>query len=64
MDDEISKVIRASQAEGMLDMNECLKNLVETEFISTDVAYAASPNPQELKMRLKGISTGSGSILG
>ena len=63
-DDEISKVIRASQAEGMLDMNECLRNLVETEFISTDVAYSASPNPQELKMRLKGINTGTGSILG
>ncbi|HOW69125.1 MAG TPA: PilT/PilU family type 4a pilus ATPase [Phycisphaerae bacterium] len=63
-DDELSKVIRASQNEGMLDMNECLKRLVETEFIDIHVAYAASPNPQELKMRLKGISTGSGSILG
>jgi hypothetical protein len=45
-------------------MNECLKNLVENEYIETDVAYSASPNPQELKMRLKGISSGSGSILG
>ena len=63
-DDEIIKVIRASQAEGMLDMNECLKNLVEEEFIETQVAYAASPNPAELKMRLKGISAGSGLILG
>ncbi len=63
-EDEIVKVIRASQAEGMLDMNECLKNLVENEFIETQVAYAASPNPQELKMRLKGISSGGGGILG
>jgi twitching motility protein PilT len=63
-DDEITKVIRASQSEGMLDMNECLKRLVETEYIETAVAYAASPNPQELKMRLKGISAGAGSILG
>ena len=63
-DDEIIKVIRASQAEGMLDMNECLKGLVEREFITTDVAYAASPNPQELKMRLKGIMTSAGAILG
>ena len=63
-DDELPKVIRACQTEGMLDMNECLKQLVENEFIDTDVAYAASPNPQELKMRLKGISTSSGSILG
>lgn len=63
-DDELPKVIRACQNEGMLDMNECLKRLVEDEYIETDVAYAASPNPQELKMRLKGISSGSGSILG
>lgn len=63
-EDEIVKVIRSSQAEGMLDMNECLKNLVESEFISTEVAYAASPNAQELKMRLKGISAGGSSILG
>ena len=63
-DDEINKVIRASMDEGMLDMNECLKRLVEDEFIETHVAYAASPNPQELKMRLKGISSGAGSILG
>jgi twitching motility protein PilT len=63
-EDEIGKVIRMSQAEGMLDMNECLKNLVEQEFIETGVAYSASPNPQELKMRLKGISAGGGGILG
>ena len=63
-EDEIGKVIRACQAEGMLDMNECLKGLVENEFITTETAYAASPNPQELKMRLKGISAGGGSILG
>jgi twitching motility protein PilT len=63
-EDEIPKVIRACQAEGMLDMNECLRGLVESEFITTEVAYAASPNPQELKMRLKGISAGGSSILG
>ncbi len=64
-DDEIPKVIRSCQAEGMLDMNECLKRLVEEEFIAVEEAYEASPNPQELKMRLKGISSGgTSSILG
>jgi len=65
-EDELPKVIRMSQQEGMLDMNECLKNLVEEEYIETDIAYSASPNPQELKMRLKGISAGGtgGGILG
>ena len=56
-------MIRASQGEGMLDMNECLKRLVEEEYIEVNTAYAASPNPQELKMRLKGISAGGGGIL-
>jgi hypothetical protein len=38
---------------------------VEEEYIETDVAYSASPNAQELKMRLKGIqSGGSGGLLG
>lgn len=63
-DDEIPKVIRACENEGMMDMNSCLQRLVEEEYIETDVAYAASPNPQELKMRLKGISSGGGGILG
>ena len=63
-DDEISKVIRASYDDGMMDFNESLRRLVEEEYVTTEVAYAASPNPQELKMRLKGISTGTGSILG
>jgi twitching motility protein PilT len=63
-DDELPKVIRACESEGMMDMNSCLKRLVDEEYIDTDVAYAASPNPQELKMRLKGISTGGGGILG
>jgi twitching motility protein PilT len=62
-DDEINKVIRAGGPEGMLDMNECLRDLVEREFISTDVAYSASPNAQELKMRLKGIDSGSASAI-
>jgi twitching motility protein PilT len=63
-DDEISKVIRASYEEGMMDFNESLRRLVEEEYVTTEVAYATSPNPQELKMRLKGISSGTGSILG
>jgi len=63
-EDQILDVIRASQAEGMLDMNECLRRLVNEEYIELSTAYAASPNPEELKMRLKGISSGGGSILG
>ena len=37
---------------------------VEEELIYVKTAYAAAPNPDELKMRLKGISVSSGGIIG
>jgi len=63
-DSEITAVIRNSQHEGMMDFTESLRRLVEQELISVKTAYAAAPNPDELKMRLKGISVSSGGIIG
>lgn len=63
-EDEIPDVLKTSYEEGMMDFNECLRRLVEAEAIELSVAYAASPNADELKMRLKGISAGSGGLLG
>ncbi|MHC5108765.1 MAG: type IV pilus twitching motility protein PilT [Planctomycetota bacterium] len=63
-DSEIGAVIRNSYHEGMIDFTESLRLLVEEEFISVQAAYAAAPNPDELKMRLKGISVNSGGIIG
>ena len=40
----------------MLDFTSALVELVEQEYIHQDVALAATPKPEELKMRLKGIS--------
>ena len=39
-------------------------SLVEAELISVKTAYSAAPNPDELKMRLKGISVMQGGIIG
>ncbi len=61
---EIIDVIRASYGDGMQDFTEHLRVLVEAEFIDHKTAYEAAPNPEELRMRLKGIRTGGGSILG
>jgi len=62
---EIPDVIRSCYGEGMQDFTEHLRRLVEDEFIDHKTAYEAAPNPEELRMRLKGIRTGSGgSILG
>ncbi len=63
-ENELLGVIRGSKAESMQDFTESLRHLVEAEFISSQTAYDAAPNPEELKMRLKGISVSSGGIIG
>ncbi len=62
---EVLDVVRSCYGEGMQDFTEHLRRLVEDEFIDHKTAYEAAPNPEELRMRLKGIRAGSGgSILG
>jgi len=52
---ELLQVIKQSQEEGMIDFTSSLVNLVEQEYIHHKVAIEATPKPEELKMRLKGI---------
>lgn len=63
-DKDITAVIKNSYHEGMIDFTESLRRLVETEMISARTAYEQAPNPEELKMRLKGISVSTGGIIG
>jgi twitching motility protein PilT len=53
---ELLDVIRRSHEEGMIDFTSALVELVEKEYIHHRVALEATPRPEELKMRLKGIS--------
>ncbi|MFK7959627.1 MAG: type IV pilus twitching motility protein PilT [Phycisphaerales bacterium] len=53
---ELLDIIRKSHEEGMVDFTSSLVRLVEDEWIHHKVALAATPKPEELKMRLKGIS--------
>ncbi len=55
---EIRDIIRSQEAEqiGMMDFNASLVKLVEQEYIHTRVAMDTTPNADELRMRLKGIS--------
>ena len=53
---ELLDVIRKSHEEGMIDFTSSLVKLVEAEYIHHRVAMEATPKPEELKMRLKGIS--------
>jgi twitching motility protein PilT len=53
---ELLDVIKNSLEEGMQDFTTALLRLVEEEMIHHRVALEATPKPEELKMRLKGIS--------
>ncbi len=53
---ELLELIKQSHEEGMVDFTTSLVRLVEQEYIHAKVALEATPKPEELKMRLKGIS--------
>ncbi|TVQ75890.1 MAG: PilT/PilU family type 4a pilus ATPase [Phycisphaeraceae bacterium] len=55
---ELREIINTQEAEqiGMMDFNLSLVKLVEQEYIHMRTAMEATPNADELRMRLKGIS--------
>jgi len=55
-DAELTEAMKSHELEGMMTFNKSLYELIESEMIEPKVAYAASPNVDELKMMLKGIS--------
>ena len=59
-DAELADVIRASEHEGMQDFNMSLLKLIENDLIDPKVAYEISPNGDELRMMLMGISGSRG----
>ncbi len=63
-DNELIDVIKASIPEGMLDFTTHLHQLVDTGYIDVQTAYEAAPNPDELRMALKGIKGRPAGILG
>jgi twitching motility protein PilT len=63
-DNEIIDVIRAAYADGMIDFTEHLRRLVDTGYIDHATAYESAPNPDELRMALKGIKGRPAGILG
>ncbi len=53
---ERADILKQSRAEGMIDFTRSLVDLVEREYIHPPVALGATPKPDQLKMRLKGIA--------
>ena len=56
-ENELGGVIRNEKGTGSIDFNDMLAELVTKEIISSKEALATSPNPEELRMRMKGIKT-------
>jgi twitching motility protein PilT len=55
-DEKLYSVIY-SREDGMQAFNHSLKDFVDKEYISRHAAFEISPNPEQLKMWLKGITT-------
>ena len=55
---ELGEVVKEQRESGMQTFTDALVELVEKEYIHPKVAQVAAPNPEEVKMRLKGIMTG------
>jgi len=62
-DEKLPDAIRILAAEGMQDFTMSLKQLVETRLIDRATAFEVAPNPDALKMALKGITVKERAIL-
>ncbi len=54
-DEKLADAIRLGASEGMQDFTMSLKDLVEKQLIDRQTAFEWAPNPEALKMALKGI---------
>ena len=62
-DKKISDAIKIGFLEGMVDFTENLRQLVERGDVTKEVALEVAPNPEALKMALKGIRVATPGIL-
>src|SRR5204863_5272113 len=62
-DKKIPDAIRIGYQEGMVDFNENLRQLAERNDVTKETALEYSPNPDQLKMLLKGIKVSAPGIL-
>jgi twitching motility protein PilT len=62
-DNKLSDAIRIGAQEGMQDFTMSLKGLIDAELIDRATAFEVAPNPEALKMALKGIDVAAPGIL-
>ena len=62
-DEKLPDAIRIGAAEGMQDFTMSLKQLIDDELIDRPTAFEVAPNPDALKMALKGINVSQPGII-
>jgi len=62
-ENEMPNLIRSCTQDGMQDLSDSLVKLIMDGYVEPKDAYKYAPNPDELKMALKGIRTEKGGIL-
>lgn len=62
-DNKLADAIRIGYLEGMVDFTENLRQLVDSGLVDRATALEVAPNPEELKMLLKGIKISKPGIL-
>lgn len=62
-DHKLPDAIRIGAEEGMQDFTMSLKSLLDDELIDRPTAFAVAPNPDALKMAIKGIDAAAPAIL-
>jgi twitching motility protein PilT len=62
-DNQISQAIQIGYLEGMVDFTENLRQLVERGDVDKSTALEYAPDPEKLKMALKGIKVSASGIL-
>ena len=62
-DSEMPEIIRSHTEVGMQSFTQSMFELINKDYVDPKVAYAATPNADELKMLMKGISSGHGGLV-
>ena len=62
-DEKLGDAIRLAATEGMQDFTMSLQQLVESKMIDRATAFEVAPNPEALKMALKGITVKQAGML-
>ena len=62
-DDKLVDAMRLGKEEGMQDFTMSLKDLIDADLIDRPTAFEVAPNPEALKMALKGIEVRDSAMM-